>query len=122
MRTAVHPDRPVLHVGAQVFLVGDDFLCGRILFFPDPELQRPTVEMRSIVRLTLVFQKRNAGNIEALGIPAGSVVHRYSSEVALHVTGNSVSLILVVPAGPFPGQANLSRCRSTYEHDQEQTT
>src|SRR5437867_8184168 len=98
MRTAVHPDRPPLLVGAEILLIGDDFLRRRILFFPDPELQRPAIDMGHIVGLALVLEERNAGDVEGFSIAAGSIVHGNASEVTLDVAWNPVGLILVVPA------------------------
>ena len=56
MRTAVHPDRAILHVRADEHLVGDDLLSGRVLLFPDSKLQRSSVDVSKIVRLALMLE------------------------------------------------------------------
>src|SRR2546430_12732849 len=94
MRAAVHPDRPELHVRAEVLLVGNDFLCGRILFFPDPELERPAVNMRQIVGLTLVLEDRHTRNVETLGVPAGGIAYWNARDVAPRRHRSSVSSLL----------------------------
>ena len=74
MRTAVHPDRPVLHVRADVLLVGDDFLRRRVFLFPDSELQRSAVDMRKAVGLALMLEKIHAADIIRFRVTAGGVV------------------------------------------------
>jgi len=69
-----------------------------------------------------VLQEIDASHVKALRVKAGRVIQRNAREVALHVTGNSIRLILMILADPFPFQAHLSECRSAHKQNQEQTT
>src|SRR5262249_24916341 len=59
--------------------------------------------------------QRDSRDIEAFGVPSGSVVQRHAGEVSLDVAGNPVGKVLVVPAGPFARQADPGKCRSARE-------
>ena len=55
MRAAVHPNRTVLFIGADVLPNGDDALRLRVSFFPDAQVQRAAVDVRNHVNFALMF-------------------------------------------------------------------
>src|SRR6202034_1633465 len=67
MRTVVHPDGPILFVGAGVLVDGDQFLGLRIALLPDAELQGAAINIGSGVHLALVFRKRETVRVPAQG-------------------------------------------------------
>ena len=93
--------------------VRDDLLRRRILVFPDPELDRAAVDVRDVVRLALVLEHRDARDVERLGILARGVVHRHAREVALHVAGHAIALVLVIAARPFADERRAARARAS---------
>ena len=60
MRASVHPDRPRLLVGADVVLDRNDALRFRILLFPDPQRERPVVDVGRHVHAALMLLQRQA--------------------------------------------------------------
>ena len=120
MRAAVHPDRAVLLVCAVVDAVRDDHLRGRILLFPDPKLVRAAVDVRDVVRLALVLEHRDARDVERLRVLARRVVQRHAGEIALHVAGHAVALVLVIAARPLADDADLRAHRPRRSRDEAQ--
>ena len=108
MRPPVHPDRPPLLIGSEELPERNDLLRRRIFFGPYPELHRTTKNVRKAVRLALVFEKRDTPDVETLGVPARRIIHRNAREVALHIAGNAVGLVFVVPPRPFSFKSHLS--------------
>src|SRR5678815_6196576 len=94
MRTSVHPDGPVLHVRPDVDLVRDDFLRCGILLFPDSELQRSSINVRKVVGFALMFEKIDSAHVVSVGVASSRLVDGNTGEVALHVTGDSIAVIL----------------------------
>src|ERR1043166_1587663 len=76
MRTAVHPDRPRLLVRADVVLDGDEDLRVRIALFPNPQLQRTTIDVRGDMHLTLMLGERQPRWVPAEGPLTRAVVNR----------------------------------------------
>ena len=122
MGTAVHPNRSILLVRAQILLDRDDFLRAWFFLVPNPELQRPAINVRKIVGLALVLEKIDARHVEALGVHAGGVVQGNAGEIALNITRYSVALVFVIPARPLPFQTYLSKCRSAQEQHKNENS
>ena len=107
MRPAVHPDRAPLHVRAAELPVRNDLLRRGILVLEDAELDRAAIDVRDVVRLALMLEHRDARDVERLGVLARRIVHRHAREVALHVAGHAIALILVIAARPFADEREL---------------
>jgi hypothetical protein len=108
MRPTIHPDRSELLIRAEILMNGDDFLCAGILFVPDSELQRPAIDVRKAVWLTLMLQQIHASHIESIGIAACRIVQWDAREIALNIAGNAIALIFVIAAGPLAFEVHLS--------------
>src|SRR5688572_10546502 len=60
MRTAVHPDRPLLLVGADRLVDGNELVGDRIALLPDAGGEGTAVDVVRDVHLTLMFGQRQA--------------------------------------------------------------
>src|SRR5215475_9676153 len=95
MRPAIHPNGPVLLVGADVVADSDDVLGLRIAFFPDPELKRATIDVCSRVYLALMLFESQPVGIPAQGPLPRCVVDGNPKVVNQFGAGNPLRLILL---------------------------
>src|SRR5262249_18124111 len=95
MRSAVHPNRPRLFVGADVVLDCDDLLGFGVLFLPDAELQRTVVDVGSDVHAALMLLQRQARGVPALGKQACRIIDRESGVIPQVRAGAAVLLVFM---------------------------
>ena len=107
MRTAVHPDRARLFVGADVVLDRDERLGLGIALFPDAQLQRTAIDVRRNVHLALVLVERQARRVPAERPLARRFGDREAEIVDEVRTGDALGLIFVIARSPAAGEIGL---------------
>src|SRR3970040_1801926 len=111
MRPAIEPDRPLLGVGAQEVLDGDDILGAGIALFLDANADGPSVDVGRDVSAALVLRKREPGGVPTVGVLTARGVERHAQVVAECGAGTTFGLIFVEQSRPVAVQDTLSGCR-----------
>src|SRR2546426_11182846 len=107
--TAVHPDGPPLFVSADVLLDSNQALRLRILFFPDPQIQRPTINVGDDVNPALVLRNRQPACVPAQRELACAVRDRKTGIVDELRTGTAFGLVFVDNCLPIPREVQTGR-------------
>src|SRR5262245_16537841 len=108
MRTAIQPDRSLLCVGAQKMLNGADGMSAGIDFFRIQNATGSRIDIGRDVRAALMFGKREARCIPAVGVLSTSRVYRNSEIVAEFRSRSALGLIFVKGTDPVSVQETLS--------------
>ncbi len=119
MRAAIHPDGARLLVGADVILDRNHLLGKRILFFPDPEMQRTMIDVWRDVYAALVFLQREARCVPGLCESARGVVNWKPSEIAQIGPRNALVIIFVMQRAPLARQLVLPPQRGESRSEQQ---
>src|SRR4051812_1568059 len=108
MLTAIHPDRPVLFVRADVDPDRCECLRLGIFFFPDTRLHRPMEDVWAVVHLALMLAKREPRGVPRVGREPRAFSDREAGVVAELRAWATVGLVLVLPLAPIAAQRDLA--------------
>src|SRR5438309_1244256 len=109
MWTAVHPDGSPLFVRADVLLDCDEALRLRILFFPDPQIQRPTINVGDNMNAALVFGNRQPACVPAQSELACAVRYGKTGIVDELRAGTAFRLVLMNNGLPISREVQTGR-------------
>src|SRR6266850_1563112 len=107
--TAVHPDGPPLFVRADVLLDCNQTLRLRILFFPDPQIQRPTINVGNDVNAALMLRNRQPACVPAQGELACAVRDRKTGVVDELRSGTAFRLVFMNDGLPISREVQTGR-------------
>ena len=111
-RPAIEVDRPLVLVGADVGMEGDDPLRGGIVVSPDAQWRQPAKGIVGRVRTALILlHHRDAVRIPGLGAQPAGLAERKPGVVTQFRTGNPLDRVLVVQGCPLPGEVHLCASR-----------
>ena len=119
MRAPVHPDRPGLLVRADVLADRDRLLGRRVAFLPDPQAQRPAIDVSDRVHLALVLGQHVARGVPAQRELASRLVDRKAQKVRERWPGAAIEAVFPPWGRPVSREVPLRERAGRREDDQD---
>ena len=107
-RPTIEVDCPLVFVGADVGMEGDDPLRSGVVVSPDAQWREPAECIVRRVRTALtLLHHRDTVRIPGLGAEPACLAERKPGVVTQFRTGNPLDRVLVVQGCPLPGEVHL---------------
>src|SRR5262245_53876605 len=116
MRATVHPNRPLLLIGADSFADCNELMGDRISFFPNLHLEWPAMDVLHDMDLALMFRQRQAARPVGQTPMPCLIVDRKPDEFDKRRTWTAFRFVFVIRPGrsPKPRQVQLRKRRGTH--------